>query len=73
VAPFSCRSVAPACGSSLLRPTEFGSAQTSGFDGNAVFSYPFTLGHVSGSDYFHPNTTGQQVLAEQTYAAGFGW
>jgi lysophospholipase L1-like esterase len=43
------------------------------FDGNAVFSYPFTLGQVSGWDYFHPNTNGQQVLAEVTYAAGFGW
>lgn len=43
------------------------------FDGNAVFNYPFTLSHVSGWDYFHPNTTGQRVLAEITYAAGFGW
>jgi lysophospholipase L1-like esterase len=43
------------------------------FDGNAVFSFPFTLSHVSGWDYFHPNTNGQQMLAEVTYAAGFGW
>lgn len=43
------------------------------FDDNAAFNYPFTLSHVSGWDYFHPNTTGQRVLAELTYAAGFGW
>ena len=43
------------------------------FDGNAVFSYPFVLSQVSSWDYFHPNTTGQQVLAQVTYAAGFGW
>jgi lysophospholipase L1-like esterase len=43
------------------------------FDGNAVFDYPFTLSHVSGWDYFHPNTSGQRVLGEITYAAGFGW
>lgn len=43
------------------------------FDGNAVFSFPFSLSHVSGWDYFHPNTNGQQMLAQVTYAAGFGW
>lgn len=43
------------------------------FDSNTVFNYRFTLAHVSGWDYFHPNTAGQQVLAEITYAAGFGW
>jgi lysophospholipase L1-like esterase len=43
------------------------------FDGNAVFSYPFTLGQISGWDYFHPNTTGQRVLADISYRAGFGW
>jgi len=43
------------------------------FDGNAVFNYPFTLGQVSGWDYFHPNTAGQTVLASVSYAAGFGW
>jgi lysophospholipase L1-like esterase len=43
------------------------------FDGNAVFNYPFTLGQLSGWDYFHPNTSGQQVLASVSYAAGFGW
>ncbi|HEX6968147.1 MAG TPA: SGNH/GDSL hydrolase family protein [Micromonosporaceae bacterium] len=43
------------------------------FDGNAVFNYPFTLSHLSGWDYFHPNTSGQQVLAAVSYGAGFGW
>jgi lysophospholipase L1-like esterase len=43
------------------------------FDGNAVFGYPFVLSQVSTWDYFHPNTTGQTVLASITYAAGFGW
>jgi lysophospholipase L1-like esterase len=43
------------------------------FDGNVVFNYPFTLSMVSGWDYFHPNTTGQAVLAAATYAAGYAW
>lgn len=43
------------------------------FDGNAVFGFQFTLDQVSGWDYFHPNTTGQRLLAELTYQAGFGW
>jgi lysophospholipase L1-like esterase len=43
------------------------------FDGNAVFNYPFTLSQVSGWDYFHPNATGQAVLASVSYAAGFNW
>ena len=43
------------------------------FDNNTVFNFPFTLSHVSGWDYFHPNTTGQAMLASSTYAAGFGW
>ena len=43
------------------------------FDDNAVFSYRFTLSHVSQWDYFHPNTAGQAVLAEVTYDAGYGW
>lgn len=41
------------------------------YDGGAVFSYRFELSHVSGWDYFHPNETGQRVLAEETYKAGF--
>lgn len=42
-------------------------------DGGAVFSFPFTLDHVSKWDYFHPNTDGQQVLAERTFERGFNW
>jgi lysophospholipase L1-like esterase len=43
------------------------------FDGNAVFNYPFTLSQISGWDYFHPNTSGQAILAGVSYAAGFNW
>ena len=43
------------------------------FDGNVVFNFPFTLSQVSGWDYFHPNASGQALLAEITYQAGFGW
>jgi lysophospholipase L1-like esterase len=43
------------------------------FDDNVTFSYPFELDHLSGWDYFHPNTTGQNILAEQTWAVGFTW
>jgi lysophospholipase L1-like esterase len=41
------------------------------YDGHAVFGYPFTLDQLSTWDYFHPNTSGQAVLAEVTYQAGF--
>lgn len=43
------------------------------FDGNALFSYQFVLSQVSAWDYFHPNTTGQKVLADVSYRAGFNW
>ena len=43
------------------------------FDDNAVFNYPFVLSQVSTWDYFHPNTSGQAVLASVTYPAGFNW
>lgn len=43
------------------------------YDGGATFSYPFELDHLSGWDYFHPNTTGQNILAEETWSAGFTW
>jgi lysophospholipase L1-like esterase len=43
------------------------------FDGNAAFNYPFALTQVSTWDYFHPNATGQRVLAQISYDAGFGW
>jgi hypothetical protein len=42
-------------------------------DGGAVFGYPFLLSQLSGWDYFHPNESGQAVLAEETFAAGFEW
>ncbi len=43
------------------------------YDGNAVFNYPFVLSQVSGWDYFHPNTSGQNVLADVSYRAGYNW
>lgn len=43
------------------------------FDDNAVFNYPFALSQVSTWDYFHPNTAGQTVLAQISYAAGHNW
>ncbi|NUT34154.1 MAG: SGNH/GDSL hydrolase family protein [Hamadaea sp.] len=43
------------------------------FDGNAVFSYSFSLSQVSTWDYFHPNTSGQTALASISYGGGFGW
>ncbi|MFD0576212.1 SGNH/GDSL hydrolase family protein [Dactylosporangium darangshiense] len=43
------------------------------YDGGAVFSYQFALSQVSTWDYFHPNASGQAVLASISYAAGFGW
>ena len=33
----------------------------------------FVLSQVSTWDYFHPNKSGQAVLASVSYAAGFGW
>ena len=41
------------------------------YDGGAVFGYPFELSHLSTWDYFHPNTSGQAVLADVTWRAGF--
>ncbi len=43
------------------------------FDGNAVFNYAFTLAQVSPWDYFHPNRSGQALLARVSYEAGFNW
>jgi len=46
------------------------------FDGNAVFGYQFSLGQLSTWDYFHPNTSGQAVLASVTWSkvsAATGW
>lgn len=38
------------------------------FDDLAVFNYPFSRAHVSRLDYFHPNLSGQAVLASVTWA-----
>lgn len=43
------------------------------FDDNAIFNFAFSLSQVSTWDYFHPNASGQTVLASVSYAAGFGW
>lgn len=43
------------------------------FDGGAVFNFQFQFSQLSGWDYFHPNPSGQSVLASVSYAAGFGW
>ncbi|MBB5966971.1 GDSL-type esterase/lipase family protein [Planomonospora venezuelensis] len=43
------------------------------FDGNALFDYRFTLEHVSGWDYFHPNAAGQRLIARETFAAVDDW
>ncbi|WP_432825449.1 SGNH/GDSL hydrolase family protein [Dactylosporangium sp. CA-092794] len=43
------------------------------YDGGAVFGYQFSLSEVSTWDYFHPNASGQAVLASISYAAGFAW
>ncbi|HVL90856.1 MAG TPA: SGNH/GDSL hydrolase family protein [Actinomycetota bacterium] len=43
------------------------------FDDNAIFQYKFLLSHMSTWDYFHPNKSGQAVLASVSYAAGFNW
>jgi lysophospholipase L1-like esterase len=41
------------------------------FDQNALFSYPFALSQISAWDYFHPNASGQTVLASESYARSF--
>ncbi|GAB3852145.1 SGNH/GDSL hydrolase family protein [Dactylosporangium cerinum] len=43
------------------------------YDGGVVFGYGFQLSQISTWDYFHPNASGQAVLASVSYAAGFGW
>lgn len=43
------------------------------YDGGAVFGYAFQLSQISTWDYFHPNASGQAVLATVSYGAGFGW
>ncbi|MEO3812598.1 GDSL-type esterase/lipase family protein [Sphaerisporangium sp. B11E5] len=41
------------------------------YDGGAVFSYPFTLDHVSKWDFFHPNADGQRALSQATFKTSF--
>jgi lysophospholipase L1-like esterase len=41
------------------------------FDGNAVFGYPFVASQINTHDYFHPNVSGQAVLASVTWDASF--
>ena len=41
------------------------------FDGNAVFGYPFAPSNVNTHDYFHPNVSGQAILAAVTWEASF--
>jgi hypothetical protein len=41
------------------------------FDGNAVFDYRFAFSQLSGWDYFHPNTSGQAVLASVSFDPAF--
>ena len=41
------------------------------YDGGAVFGYPFALSQLSSWDYFHPNTSGQAVLADVTWERSF--
>ncbi len=53
--------------------TECADYENCRYDGGAVFGYPFVLSQVSGWDYFHPNESGQAVLADVTWNAGFDW
>ncbi len=41
------------------------------FDDNAVFNYRFAFSQLSGWDYFHPNASGQAVLASVSFDARF--
>jgi lysophospholipase L1-like esterase len=43
------------------------------FDNNAVFEQPFTAAQVSSWDAFHPDVTGQALIAETTNLAGYQW
>lgn len=43
------------------------------FDGGAVFTFPFSLDHVSKWDYFHPNARGQQAIADRTFPLVQEW
>ena len=39
------------------------------WDGDATFNYSFQASQISHLDYFHPNLSGQAVLAAETWAA----
>jgi lysophospholipase L1-like esterase len=41
------------------------------FDDYAVFNFPFSAGHVSRLDYFHPNLSGQATLASLTWQSSW--
>jgi lysophospholipase L1-like esterase len=41
------------------------------FDNNAVFNTSFSSSQVSSLDYFHPNQSGQALLANITWAASY--
>jgi len=43
------------------------------FDGNAVFDHRFEAGDVSSWDAFHPDVSGQALIAELTSRDGFAW
>ncbi len=43
------------------------------FDGNAAFNTSFPSGDVSGWDYFHPNTAGQNLLASVAWSHTFNF
>ncbi len=41
------------------------------WDGDATFNYSFQASQISHLDYFHPNLSGQAVLAAETWAASW--
>lgn len=43
------------------------------FDDGAVFAHPFEAGDVSSWDAFHPDESGQAVLADVSNTAGYRW
>jgi len=43
------------------------------YDGGAVHRFQFEIEHLSGVDYFHPSTAGQDRLSAITWEAGYTW
>lgn len=43
------------------------------FDNNATFNTTFAAADVSTRDYFHPTISGQALLAQSSYAAGYNF